>query len=165
MFPPNAGVWGRRGPIQTILKLSSKNPSTLNTVAPWPPRPLNPARIEIPTDPTEIITLANAIHEKHVALAGDSPLGGIKWEQISPNITQAQTFDNDADRLRKESEQSREKRDNLVPELSDLVRGARDILSGTYRSELRRLEDFGFSVDDTPKSKPASQPAPGPVKA
>ena len=122
------------------------------------------ARIEIPTDPTEIITLAKAIHETHVALAGDSPLGGIQWEQIAPNLTQARTFDQDTDRLPKESQQSREKRDNFVPEISDLVRSARDILSGTYRRELRKLEDFGFSVDDTPKSKPAGQPAPVPVK-
>ena len=122
-------------------------------------------RITIPTDPTEIITLAKAIHDKHVGLAAASPLGGIKWDEIAPRITQAAGFDKDADRLRKESEQSRQKRDNLVPELSDLVRSARDILSGTYRSELRRLEDFGYSVDDTPKRNVSTTPAPTPTLA
>ena len=122
-------------------------------------------RITIPTDPTEIITLAKAIHDKHVALGDNTPLGGIKWDDIAPRIAQAGGFDDDADRLRKESEQSREKRDNLVPDLSDLVRSARDILSGTYRSELRRLEDFGYSVDDTPKRNVNATSAPAPALA
>lgn len=126
------------------------------------------ARINIPTDPTEIITLAKAIHDQHVELAANSPLGAIKWDKISPLITQAKGPDDDADRLRKESDQSREKRDNLVPSVTDLVRSARDILSDTYRSELRRLEDFGFGVDDTPKrnrtATPASTPAPALAK-
>ena len=122
-------------------------------------------RITIPTDPTEIITLAKAIHDKHIALGENTPLGGIKWDDFAPRITQAKGFDDDADRLRKESEQSREKRDNLLPGLSDLVRSARDILSGTYRSELRRLEDFGYRVDDTPKRTVNATPAPVPALA
>ncbi len=121
------------------------------------------ARINIPTDPTEIIALAKAIHDKHVALAAASPLSAIKWDALAAEITAALGFDNDADRLLKESQQAREKRDNLVPDLSDLVRSARDILSGTYRNELRRLEDFGFSVDDSAKSKPVIPPAPAPA--
>lgn len=120
------------------------------------------ARINIPTDPTEIIKLATAIHDKHVALAASSPLGGIDWTKIAPNLAPAAAFDSDADRLLKESQQAREKRDNLVPALTALVRSARDILSGTYSSELRRLEDYGFSVDDTPKAKP-TVPAPAPA--
>ena len=122
-------------------------------------------RITIPTDPTEIITLAKAIHDKHVALGDNTPLGGIKWDAIASHITQAKGFDDDADRLRKESEQSREKRDNLLPGPTELVRSARDILSGTYRSELRRLEDFGYSVDDTPKRSPNATPAPASERA
>jgi hypothetical protein len=38
------------------------------------------------------------------------------------------------------------------------VRSARDVLSGVYRAEMRTLGDFGFEVDDTPKTK---KPKPG----
>ena len=61
------------------------------------------ARINIPTDPTEIISLAKAIFDQRTALGEKTPLGGIKWDKIGPDITQAGTFDNEADRLRKES--------------------------------------------------------------
>ena len=121
------------------------------------------ARIDLPTDPTDIITLAKAVHDKHVALGAATPLGNIKWDALAPKITQAETFDKEADRLRTQSEQARQKRDNFVPELTALVRNARKILTGTYADELRTLEDFGYNVDDTPKRNAAPAPQPAPV--
>lgn len=109
------------------------------------------ARINIPTDPTEIISLAKAIFDQRTALGEKTPLGGSKWDKIGPDITQAGTFDNEADRLRKESEQQREKRDNFVPVLTEFVRRARDILSG--RTPLLR------SCGVPPQRSPALPPA------
>jgi hypothetical protein len=40
--------------------------------------------------------------------------------------------------------------------LSEFVRSCRDVLTGTCRGELRKLIDFGFDVDDTPKAKKAA---------
>jgi hypothetical protein len=37
--------------------------------------------------------------------------------------------------------------------LVDFVRSCRDVLTGTFRGELRQMVDFGFEVNDSPRSK------------
>jgi hypothetical protein len=41
--------------------------------------------------------------------------------------------------------------------LADFARQARDILSGVYRNEMKKLGDFGFDVNDSPKMKKAGK--------
>jgi hypothetical protein len=42
--------------------------------------------------------------------------------------------------------------------LGDFARQARDILSGVYRNEMKKLGDYGFEVNDSPKArKPADK--------
>ena len=37
--------------------------------------------------------------------------------------------------------------------LGDFARQSRDVLSGVYRNEMKKLGDFGFDVNETPKVK------------
>ena len=48
---------------------------------------------------------------------------------------------------------SRSRKAVLSASLVEFVRSCRDVLTGTCRGELRKLIDFGFDVDDTPKAK------------
>ena len=45
--------------------------------------------------------------------------------------------------------------------LADFARQARDILSGVYRDEMKKLGGFGFEVNDTPKAKKTNGTKPG----
>lgn len=54
------------------------------------------------------------------------------------------------------------RRDKLLAELGEFVRQGRDVLTGVYRDGMRRLAEFGFAVDDTPRPKKSTT---APVKA
>ena len=41
--------------------------------------------------------------------------------------------------------------------LVDFVRSCRDVLTGTFRGELRQMVDFGFEVNDSPRSKKTTE--------
>ena len=57
---------------------------------------------------------------------------------------------------------TRQQRTNDVTGLGEFVRSARDVLQGVHRDTLRKLNDWAFNVDDTPRVK---KPAPASVPA
>ena len=113
---------------------------------------MSKARVMIPTNPSELLQLAQAIKQKHDALGDASPLKSLDWTANGPVIAQATAFDGQATQLRRDAEKATASRDNLVEEVSELVRQCRDVLLGTYRSNPRTLGDFGFDVNDTPQA-------------
>jgi len=131
-----------------IGKTKIKHPKTM-------PKP----RIDIPTAPKELINLASAIKEQHDTLAKSSPLTLLEWEKTGPQIDEAAKVQEQIDKLGKQIEKLIQRRNNFVDPLGDFVRSSKDILSGVYRAEMRKLGDFGFEVDDTPKAK-KSKPDP-----
>ena len=112
-------------------------------------------RINIPTNAGDLIELAVAIQEQHSALGKTSPLALLDWEEAAPQIKDANEVQNQIDKLNKELEKLIERRNNYMEPLGDFVRSSRDVLSGVYRSGMRKLGDFGFAVDATPKQKKA----------
>ena len=107
-----------------------------------------------------LIDLAAAIQEQHTALGKNSPLTLLDWEQASPQIKDASGVQGQINKMNKDLEKLIEQRNNLIGPLSGFVRSSRDVLSGVYRSEMRKLGDFGFEVDGTPKPKKAkAEPA------
>ena len=61
-------------------------------------------RVEIPTNPTELIGLAAKLYEKHTELGPDSPLNALashKWSDNGAKIAQAAAFDKQAQELKK----------------------------------------------------------------
>ena len=116
-------------------------------------------RITIPSNPGELIDLADSIEEQHTELGKDSPLALLDWKELSPQIKEANDVQGQISKLTKELEKLTERRNNLIGPLGDFVRSSRDVLSGVYRSEMRKLSDFGFEVDDSPKQKKAKPAA------
>ena len=121
---------------------------------------MNRTRIDIPTGPGELIALADTIENKHDELGKDSPLSLLDWSKVSPEIKEAVAAHKQIETLTRETEQLAQRRTNLVRELAQFVRQARDILAGVHRGEERKLSDYGFAVDDTPKAKKANTTKP-----
>jgi hypothetical protein len=44
-------------------------------------------------------------------------------------------------------------RDLLIKSISETVLASRDVLTGVYRENMKRMGDWGYTVDDTPKTK------------
>ena len=110
-------------------------------------------RIKIPASASELIGLAADIQDKHTELGKDSPLALLDWKLIATQIKEAGDAQDTIDKLTKQLEKLTEQRNNLIDPLNDFVRSARDVLSGIYRNEMRTLGDFGFEVDDSPKTR------------
>lgn len=108
----------------------------------------NRYRVVIPTDPTEAIKLLTTIKAKHDTLAAASPLGGLKWAEIAPALATADEQDKLSDELRLQSEKATGSRDAEMPEVTEAIRSARDVLMGLNRDNPDALGDFGFKVSD-----------------
>jgi hypothetical protein len=118
-------------------------------------------RITIPVNAGDLIDLAVAIEEQHLELEKASPLSLLDWKAASAQIKEAQEVQKQINKLSKELEKLTERRNNLIGPLGDFVRSSRDVLSGVYRAEMKKLSDFGFQVDDSPKAKKAKTDSVG----
>jgi hypothetical protein len=113
-------------------------------------------RINIPVPPSELIGLCQAVAAEHKDQGKNSPLSILDWEKIDPTIAEAKEVDAKITDLNRELEQLTERRRTLVDTpngLADFARQSRDILSGVFRNEIKKLGDFGFEVTDSPKAK------------
>ena len=113
----------------------------------------NKARVNIPRKPQELLKLAQTIQAKDAELGGQSPLGFLDWNSKLDAINKALAAQEEAESLRRQMESAYEQRDILVKEITDWVRQSRDILTGVYRQEMRKLGDFGFTVDSSPRKR------------
>ena len=116
------------------------------------------ARIVIPENKSELCTLAAAIKKKHLDLGAASPLSGMKWDDLGPAIDEASGFDKSATQLAKDAEKAMGNRNERMPKISQVVRSARDILSGLNATNLKALGDWTFVVDDSPQAKSKTTP-------
>jgi len=134
-------------------------------------------RIPIPKNPEEVIKLAKAVRDKHVALGAASPLNGIDGiAGFSAQVDAADSNHTDAKDFAKQAETATEARDNaLGPDTSTpgtvrfFVTAARDLLAGQNKGSEHKLGDWGFVVDAsaqaTPEAKAALKAAKAAVKA
>lgn len=65
------------------------------------------------------------------------------------------------DDLNKQTEQLVQQRNLIEPDLNDFVRSSHDVLQGVCRQTLRKLLDWGFSVNDSPKPSVQAQAKTG----
>lgn len=117
-------------------------------------------RVEIPTNPTELINLAAKVYEKHTELGPDSPLNALashKWSDNGAKIAQAAAFDKRAQELKKQSEEAINKRNALLPDIENSVKGSRDVLQGVYRETPRTLAQFGFEIIESARAAAKKQ--------
>ena len=127
-------------------------------------------RVEIPKNVDEKLKLAGKINDKHVLDGVNSPLKGLEdetWENSAPNIALAQAKHDAAKALEKEVEKLYEARDKFLVPIDATIKASRDLLLGKFSKSPKKLGDWGFVVDDTPKAKKGGKltpPFPPPIK-
>lgn len=118
------------------------------------------ARVGIPINHGELIDLCVSIGKTHTKQGAKSPLSILEWDDINPAITEADELDDKINEMTREIEKLTQRRKTLVEKadgLGDFARQARDILTGVYRNEMKKLGDFGFDVNDSPKAKKTAE--------
>ncbi len=115
-------------------------------------------RVDIPSDPTAKIALLKKAKTKHDELAANSPLKGLKWENIASALARADTADQLSDELGRKREKATGDRDVEMPTVTEALRSIRDVLLGLNRDNPDALGDFGFDVSDASSSPPPAAP-------
>lgn len=113
-------------------------------------------RIIIPKSAKTLIDLAEKVLNKHGADGEQSPLKLMQsnsWETNGLKVAQALALHNEAEDLKKKSENLNKQRDLLLADVKESVKGSRDVLLGIYRTNPRELGTWGFEVNES-VSKP-----------
>lgn len=119
-------------------------------------------RITIPTNPTELLNLAKSIYTKHTDDGADSPLNQLEddnWADNGPKIADALDLDAQTKQLEKALENLYAQRNLLLDPVKKTVLASRDLLSGKFSKNPKKLGDWGFVVDDSPKASKAAKAA------
>ncbi len=129
----------------------------------------NNFRVDVPTNPDDLIKLATKIKDKHAALADASPIKGVKdIDLFAGKLTTADTQNETAKQLAKDGEKATQNRDLALGQSGQLreqtvrywVASARDVLLGLNKGNEQALGDWGFTVDTSPHPKKPAPPAP-----
>ncbi len=120
-------------------------------------------RVVIPTNPDELTKLGKNIIAKYAEDPATSPINGLDMADMEVKVTGADAKQQEAEKLRKDSETATEARDGLLGHRKDqtsstpgtvlnYVSRVRDILLGNFRGEEQKLGDYGFTVNHTSRS-------------
>lgn len=114
-------------------------------------------RVVISRNPEAALKLADSVFTKHVADGATSELKNLdsmfNWDVTGPTIATCLAFHNQAEALKSQMEETYRKRDTLLVVIDDLVRGSSTYLKGKYSKNPKKLGEWGYPVDDTPKAK------------
>lgn len=113
-------------------------------------------RVVIPSNPSDLLTLEASVYAKHLADGPTSILKSIQdhdWAVDGPKIALAKIQHEKAEKLKLEMEKAYRERDLLMQPIKETLLASRDLLTGALRSNMKRMGDWGFTVDDTPKAK------------
>ena len=118
-------------------------------------------RIKSSNSPAEILDVSASVYTKHLADGESSHLNALvdyDWAIVGPTITAAKAKHALAERLKGEMEAAYRERDLLIPAIDEILKASKNLLKAINRKNPKRLAEWGFSVDDTPKS--TSKPKP-----
>ena len=113
-------------------------------------------RIAIPRNIEENLQLVAKVYEKHQKDGAGSLLNnldGMDWDKMGPNIALCLQKHLEAEDLKRKTEEAYRTRDLYLPELNELLRASKGLLKGVYSKNPKKLGEWGFSVDDSPKVK------------
>jgi hypothetical protein len=124
------------------------------------------ARINIPSNPDDLIKLAQSIVAKHTADGAGSPLAALNMADMGTKTTTADTQNQSATQLYRDAEKATQNRDLALGTdnpvkgtVLNYARSVRDILSGIYKGNEQQLGDWGFDVDQSVHSSTTPTPA------
>lgn len=113
-------------------------------------------RIVVPTNVEGLLKLADGVYKKHIILGATSPLNALEdnnWATAGSKIAYTLQKHLEAEDLRRRSEEAYKERDISLPLITDTVRDSAGLLKKINSKNPKRLGEWGFEVDDTPKTK------------
>ena len=117
-------------------------------------------RVHVPRAAKDGFELAAKIYKQHLADGAKSELhnlDGMNWDVVGPTIVQGQEHHEEAERLKGLMEERYRLRDAAFAPVDEIVRASATYLKGKYAKIPKKLANWGFEVDDTPKAKPAKK--------
>lgn len=113
-------------------------------------------RVVISTNVEEQLKLAQSIFDKHALDGIVSPLHALqdyKWEAEGPNINVCLAKHLEAEEHKRKMEEAYRERDKHLPNILNVVRNSGALLKAIHAKNAKRLGEWGFTVDDSPKQK------------
>lgn len=118
-------------------------------------------RVNIPANPKGLLELVGKIFAKHNADAAASPLISLQDIDLVVEKAKAEAAlikHNEAENFRLLMEQAYKERDFLMQNTAKVAKNSRDLLTAIHRANMKRLGDWGFIVDHSPKAKKVVPP-------
>ena len=119
-------------------------------------------RVDVPKTPKDGFELAAKIYQKHLADGKTSELhnlDGVSWDVVGPTIAAGLAHNTEAERLKGLMEAEYRLRDAAFVAVDDINRASATYLKGKYAKNPKKLTEWGFGVDDSPRAKPAKKAA------
>lgn len=110
------------------------------------------ARIIYPRDSEGVFKLFSTVFEKHLADGDKSDLKHHELDVFKTKNERGKLVHDEANKLAEESQQKREERNLLQAEIDSVLHKIGTYLKGKYPDKPRKLSDWGFSIDDSPRS-------------
>ena len=113
-------------------------------------------RIAIPTNIVENLQLASKVYEKHQKDGASSILNNLDdmdWNKTGANVDLCLQKHLEAEELKRKMEEAYRTRDLYLPQINELLRASKGLLKGVFSKNPKKLGEWGFSVDDSPKAK------------
>ena len=113
-------------------------------------------RIAIPTNIVENLQLASKVYEKHQKDGASSLLNNLDdmdWNTTGANVDLCLQKHLEAEELKRKMEEAYRTRDLYLPQINELLRASKGLLKGVFNKNPKKLGEWGFSVDDSPKVK------------
>jgi hypothetical protein len=113
-------------------------------------------RVDIPKNIEENLTLAQKVFDKHL-FDGDASLlnnlDGMDWKVTGNKIAECLRKHQEAEDYKRKMEEAYRDRDLALPEIQEILRASKSLLKASFPKNPKKMGDWGFTVDDTPKVK------------
>jgi bifunctional DNA-binding transcriptional regulator/antitoxin component of YhaV-PrlF toxin-antitoxin module len=113
-------------------------------------------RITIPQNIEENLNLAQKVFDKHKTDAASSLLKNLQdidWDKLGPEVAICLAKHLEAEELKRKMEEAYRARDLYLPQITEALRVSKSLLKAAFSKNPKKLGDWGFTVDDTPKAK------------
>ena len=118
-------------------------------------------RVVLSGNPVHSLDLAQLVYDKHQSDGAASLLLSLEehdWAITGPKIAPCLAKHKEAEALSKAAEEAYRVRDAMLTEINAIVKDSKTLLKGKYVNNPKKLGEWGFVVDDTPKAKKKAAP-------
>ncbi len=117
---------------------------------------LTTGRIVSSKNPSEILNTAEKVYKKHLNDGASSELKNLvdfNWDTAGPTIATARDHHNAAEDFKGKMEEQYRLRDSLIKPIVEITKASSRYLKGRYAKNPKKLADWGYQIDDSPKAK------------